>query len=372
MVAGAIDLRLGSPTDPPPDVVLTAMAGATDTLAGYGRSVGSPAYREAAATWMARRLGVEVDPADVAACVGTKEFVGSLALLLGPLVEPGRDTVLVPAVAYPTYAVGAQLAGCRVVRVPMTPRFTLDVDAIDPADAARARLLWLNTPGNPAGGLDDLGAAAAWGRAHGVVVCSDECYVEFTWAGRPTGEAQLPGATVLSAGSAGVLALHSLSKRSNLAGGRAGAYAGDPSLVAALGEHRRELGLVVPGPIQAAAAAAWGDQHHVVVQRERYRRRLDRLAEAAAQAGFPSPQLPGGGFYLWLEVGGPEGAAVAALERAGVLVQPGSLYGPAGAGRVRLAAVRPDAEVEEAARRLASLPDGWMEAGGGELAGSAR
>ncbi len=119
MIEGAIDLRLGSPCDPPPDLVIDAMASAADSLGPYGKSVGSPVFRQAAADWMRRRLDVEIDPESVAACVGTKEFVAGLALLLGAGCGRGRDTVLIPAVAYPTYAVGAELAGCRVVRVPI-------------------------------------------------------------------------------------------------------------------------------------------------------------------------------------------------------------------------------------------------------------
>ena len=355
MTGGAIDLRLGSPCDPPPALVIEAIAQAADSLGPYGKSVGSPAFRQAAADWMRRRLEVEIDPDSVGACVGTKEFVAGLALLLGPLCGPGRDTVLVPAVAYPTYAVGAELAGCRVVRVPMTDRFALDLAAVDPGDAARARLLWINSPGNPAGGLDDLDAAASWARARGIVVCSDECYVEYTWSGEPVGQSGLPASTVLSSGTDGVLALHSLSKRSNLAGGRIGCYAGDAALVSELGERRRELGLVVPGPMQAAGIAAWSDQLHVTDQRGRYRRRLECLAEAADQAGFLDVRLPEGGFYLWLQVGGDDRVAVASLAEAGILAQPGSMYGAAGTGMVRLAVVRPDVEIEEAARRVAAL-----------------
>lgn len=360
-----IDLTLGSPCDPPPEVAIRAMASAADTLGPYGKSVGSPEFRAAAAGWMKRRLDLDIDPVAVAACVGTKEFVGSLALFLQPLVEAGRDTVLVPAVAYPTYAAGAELAGCRVVRVPMTDRFTLNLDAVDRADVDRARLLWVNSPGNPAGGLDDLGAAAAWARERGIVVCSDECYIEFTWQGDPVGGPQLPASTILSHGIDGVLALHSLSKRSNLAGGRAGCYAGDPHLVAALGERRRELGLVVPGPIQAAAIAAWGDDDHVATQRTRYLSRLEVLAEAARAAGCADVRLPGGGFYLWLNVDGDDRQVAAQLAEAGVLVQPGSIYGDSGAGRIRIAAVRPDPEIAEAARRITTLGERDNAAGVG-------
>lgn len=354
MTTGPIDLELGSPCDPPPDDAVRAMCEASASLGPYGKSVGSPAFRQAAAEWMRRRLDVNVAADSVAACLGSKEFAGSLALLLGPLVEPHRDTVLVPAVAYPTYAVGAELAGCRVVRVPMTDNFTLDLEAVDPDDAARARLLWVNSPGNPAGALDDLGAVATWARSRGIIVCSDECYVEFTWRGSPVGEVGLPASTVLSSGIDGVLALHSLSKRSNLAGGRVGFYSGDAALVAALADRRRDLGLVVPGPMQAAGEVAWSDQVHVTEQRRRYSARLERLAEAAVQGGFVDVRLPDGGFYLWLDTGGDDLAATAELVENGVLVQPGSLYGPEGAGRIRLAVVRSDVEIDEAARRLAS------------------
>ncbi|MFZ1637168.1 MAG: aminotransferase class I/II-fold pyridoxal phosphate-dependent enzyme [Candidatus Microthrix parvicella] len=365
MIDGPIDLRLGSPCDPPPACAVRAMNAAGDSLGPYGKSVGSPEFRAAASDWMRRRLDLEISPDAVAACVGTKEFVGSLALLLGPLVASHRDTVLVPAVAYPTYAVGADLAGCRVVRVPMTSRFSLDLDAVEPEDAARARLLWVNSPGNPAGGLDDLGAVASWARERGIIVCSDECYLEYTWSGGPAGEDRLPASTVLSSGGEGLLALHSLSKRSNLAGGRVGCYAGDAQLVAALGERRRELGLVVPGPMQAAAVAAWCDQSHVAEQRNRYRHRLEVLAESVRQAGLADVELPAGGFYLWANVGGDDRAAAARLAAAGVLVQPGILYGPDGAGRIRLAAVRPDDEIVEAARRIAALADGAALVRGG-------
>jgi hypothetical protein len=153
------------------------------------------------------------------------------------LRNPERDTVLYPAVSYPTYAMGATLAGCRAVPVPVDKQWRIDLGAIVPADARRALALWVNTPGNPAGGLDDLDAAAAWGRAQGVPVFSDECYIEFTWNG--------PGRTILRNGNDGLVAVHSLSKRSNLAGARAGFYAGDAELVHYLSEVRKHIGLMV-------------------------------------------------------------------------------------------------------------------------------
>jgi succinyldiaminopimelate transaminase len=340
---GVVDLSIGTPCDPPPALVIDALA-SSNAERGYPASVGSPALREAAAGWMARRLGVDVAPSAVAACVGTKEFVGTLPQWLH-LRRPDRDTVLYPAVSYPTYEMGAILAGCRAVPVRVDEHFHLDLGSIADHDAERALVLWVNSPGNPAGQLDDLGAAAAWGREHGVPVASDECYVEFTWADEPR--------SVLQHGSAGVLAVHSLSKRSNLAGARAGFYAGDAELVHYLSEVRKHVGLMVPGPIQAAAVAALGDQTHVDVQRERYRERLARMREILAALGVDAP-MPAGGFYLWARV--PDGDAWAFTDQlaadAGALVSPGDLYGEAGAGFVRAALVQPIERIELIAQRL--------------------
>ncbi|MFN0089896.1 MAG: aminotransferase class I/II-fold pyridoxal phosphate-dependent enzyme [Acidimicrobiales bacterium] len=342
---GCVDLSIGTPCDPPPAAVVSAL-GASNQERGYPPSIGSLELRSAAAAWMQRRLGVEVSPGDVAACVGTKEFVGTLPAWL-KLRSPGRDTVLYPAISYPTYEMGAVLARCRAVPVPVDDAWRIDLAAIDPADAERALCLWVNTPGNPAGGLDDLGAAAAWGRAHGVPVFSDECYVEFTWQG--------PRRTILAHGTQGVVAVHSLSKRSNLAGARVGFYAGDAELVDYLREVRKHVGMMVPGPVQAAGAVALADDAHVEEQRGRYLRRLELMRNVLARMGVDA-ELPGGGFYLWAPA--PDGDAWAFTERlaveAGVLVSPGEFYGAAGADRVRIAVVAPDEQFELVARRVSS------------------
>ncbi|MGH9150903.1 MAG: aminotransferase class I/II-fold pyridoxal phosphate-dependent enzyme [Acidimicrobiales bacterium] len=340
---GAVDLSIGTPGDPAPPAVVAALA-SSGAEAGYPMSVGSARYREAAAGWMARRLGVEVAPSAVYACVGTKELVSTLPHWLR-LRSPGRDTVLHPAVAYPSYAMGAALAGGRSVEVPVDDRWRLDLSAIDPADARRALLLWVNTPGNPAGQLDDLEAAAEWGRAHGVPVFSDECYAEFTWDGPPR--------TILASGADGVVAVHSLSKRSNAAGLRAGFYAGDAALTRYLSEVRKHVGMLVPGPVQAAAAVALDDDGHVEAQRARYRQRLDAFRSLLAALGVEAP-LPGGGFYLWAPA--PGGDAWGFTERlaaeGGCLVSPGDLYGAAGAGYVRVALVRPVERLRLVAQRM--------------------
>jgi succinyldiaminopimelate transaminase len=340
---GLVDLSIGTPCDPPPPFVVEALASSAAER-GYPASIGSPAFREAAAGWMQRRLGVEVPVAQLAACIGTKELVAGMPHWLR-LRDPSRDVVLYPAISYPSYAMGAELAGCRAVPVPVTPDGRSDLDAIDAADADRALCLWVNSPGNPTGHLDDLGAAAEWGRARGVPVLSDECYVEFTWQG--------PGATILTHGLEGVLAVHSLSKRSNLAGVRAGFYAGDAELVRYLSEIRKHSGFMVPGPVQAAAIAAWSDQAHVDIQRERYRRRLERMAEILDAIGVDAP-MPSGGFYLWAPA--PDGDAWALVrqlaEEGGALVSPGEFYGADGEGFVRVAVVQPDDRIELIARRL--------------------
>jgi succinyldiaminopimelate transaminase len=335
---GIVDLSIGTPCDPPPKLVLDALAH-SGAERGYPPSIGTPAYREAAADWMVRRLGVAVDPAHVAACVGTKELVAGIPQWLH-LRRPELDTVLYPAISYPTYAMGATLAGCRAV-----PYRTLDEVADD--DAARALCLWVNVPANPTGALSDLGEAAAWGRARGVPVLSDECYVEFTWDGPPR--------TILEHGADGVLAVHSLSKRSNLAGARAGAYAGDPDLVRYLSEVRKHAGFMVPGPVQAAAVAAWGDDQHVREQRGRYERRLAAVRGALASIGVEAP-MPAGAFYLWAPApdGDAWGLARRLAEQGGALVSPGEFYGPAAAGHVRIAVVQPDDRIALVVDRLTS------------------
>lgn len=350
---GAIDLSVGTPFDPPPESVAEALQ-RSQTLRGYPPAVGTQNFLDAASTWFRSRFDVAVDADHIGACVGTKELVVGLPHWLR-LRDPSRDTVLYPEISYPSYAMGAELAGCRAVPVKVHADSGLDPDDIDPADAERALCLWVNTPGNPAGGLDDLGSLATWGRANGVPVLSDECYVEFTWRG-PAVDGKPPGQTILAHGLEGVLAVHSLSKRSNLAGLRAGFYAGDPALVHYLREVRKHSGLMVPGPVQEAAAVALLDQEHVEAQRERYHARLVRLSAVLEGLGLSAP-LPGGGFYLWVPA--PEGDAWQLTEwlarNLGVVGSPGEFYGDAGAGHVRLAVVQGDdsfARIEDRARRL--------------------
>ena len=340
---GLVDLSVGTPIDPPPPAVLAALADPA-AARSYPPSVGTAAYRAAAAGWLERRLGVTVADSEVAACIGTKEVVAGLPHWLR-LRQPDRDTVLYPAVSYPTYAVGATLAGCRAVPVPVDDRWRIRLDSIADTDAARALCLWVNTPGNPAGGLDDLGAAAQWGRERGVPVVSDECYVEFTWAGPPR--------SILQHGTTGVLAVHSLSKRSNLAGARIGFYAGDAELVHYLSEVRKHAGFMPSGPEQAAGAVAWSDDVHVEQQRDRYRERLSLVGDALRSTGLEVTD-PDGAFYLWVPApaGDSWGLARRLAEQCGALVSPGEFYGDAAASHVRLAMVQPTDTLRDLADRL--------------------
>ena len=339
---GAVDLSIGTPMDPPPPEVVAAFS-RSGAERGYPSSPGTPELRRAASRWIARRFDVAVDPVSIAACVGTKEFVGTLPQWLR-LRSPNRDTILYPEISYPTYEMGAILAGCRPVPVPLDAAGRLMLPKIAPEDAGRALALWVNSPGNPTGALDDLGAAAAWGRTNGVPVFSDECYVEFAWSG--------PARSILQHGTNGVIALHSLSKRSNLAGGRIGFYAGDADLVRYLQEVRRHVGMMVPGPSQAVGVVALEDDKHVQVQRQRYASRLTRMAVILGAWTGQQISTPAGGFYLWFAVGDAWAWAERLAREGGAVVSPGEFYGPVATDHVRVAVVQPDDRIELVAQRL--------------------
>jgi len=218
---GIVDLSIGTPCDPPPQAVIDALAG-SGSERGYPASIGTEALRRSIARWMGRRFSIDVPLSRIAACIGTKEFVATTPQYM-KLRRPNRDTVIYPAVAYPTYEMGAILAGLRPLAVPMNAEGHMDFTSLSQDDIDRALMLWVNSPSNPTGGLDDLKYAADWGRKNNVPVFSDECYTEFTWA--------TSSQSILQHGLDGVIAVHSLSKRSNLAGLRVGFYAGDAEIV---------------------------------------------------------------------------------------------------------------------------------------------
>ena len=339
---GIVDLSIGTPCDPPPQAVIDALAG-SGSERGYPASIGSENLRRSIARWMGRRFSIDVPISRIAACIGTKEFVATTPQYM-KLRRPGRDTVIYPAIAYPTYEMGAILANCRAVAVPMNANGTMNLSAISADDAQRGLMLWVNSPSNPTGALDDLGAAVQWGRAKGIPVFSDECYAEFTWS--------TAAQSALQHGVDGVVVVHSLSKRSNLAGVRVGFYAGDPDIVNYLKEVRKHVGMMVPGPAQAAGVAALNDDEHVRVQRDVYLHRLERTASILQQWSGISIAMPSGGFYLWFDAQDGWAFAERLAREGGALVSPGDFYGAGGANNVRVAVVQPDDKIELLAQRL--------------------
>ena len=339
---GVVDLSIGTPCDPPPQAVIDALSG-SGAERGYPASIGSEALRRSIARWMGRRFAVDVPVSRIAACIGTKEFVATTPQYM-KLRRPNRDTVLYPAVAYPTYEMGATLAGLRAVPVGVTADGRLDLESISAEDASRALMLWSNSPSNPTGMLDDLAKVAAWGRAHDVPVFSDECYAEFTWA--------TSAQSILQHGLDGVVAVHSLSKRSNLAGVRVGFYAGDAEIVEYLKEVRKHAGFMVPGPAQAAGVAALDDDDHVNAQRDRYRQRLEYMARTLSKWSGIDIRMPDGGFYLWFDAEDAWDFTERLAREGGALISPGDFYGAGGSRNVRVAVVQPDAKLRLVAERL--------------------
>ena len=339
---GLVDLSIGTPCDAPSPAVVAALS-ASNSERGYPPSIGSDALRNAAQAWMQRKFDISVPTSQIAACIGSKEFVATTPQYM-KLRTPNRDTVLFPAVSYPTYEMGAILAGCRPVAVPMTTTGGLDTSKISNSDIKRALMIWSNSPNNPTGALDDLAALGAWGRKNDVPVFSDECYVEFTWARQPE--------TILQHSIEGVVVLHSLSKRSNLAGLRVGFYAGDEEIVNYLKEVRKHVGMLVPGPAQSAAVVALNDDAHVAVQRNVYKNRLEKMASVLTKWSGFDIQLPSGGFYLWFDARDGWAFAERLAREGGALVSPGDFYGSGGANNVRVAVVQPDDKIELVANRL--------------------
>jgi len=333
---GVVDLSMGTPVDPTPEVVRDALAAASDAP-GYPLTAGSPALRSALVEWLARRcgaVGLEVD--GVLPTIGTKEIVAWLPLLLG--LGPD-DVVVYPRLAYPTYEVGARLAGARPVAA----------DSLTSLGPARVGLVWLNSPSNPTGRVlpaEHLRKVVDWARERGAVVASDECYLELDF--------DAPATSVLSVcdgDHSNVLSVHSLSKRSNLAGYRAGFVAGDAGIVDQLLAVRKQAGMIMPAPVQAAMIAALSDDAHVVSQRERYAARRALLRPALEKAGFRIEHSEAG-LYLWVTRDEDCWQTVDWLASRGIIVAPGSFYGPAGASHVRVALTATDERVAAAVGRL--------------------
>lgn len=336
---GIVDLSIGTPVDPTPGFVQDALRAGSDAP-GYPTVWGPSALRRSMVDYLTRRWGAGgLDETCVCPTVGSKELVASLPAQLG--IGPG-DVVLVPELAYPTYAVGALLAGADV----LTSDATL---AAGPRDVA---LVWVNSPANPSGAIlpaEHLRKVVEWARERGAVVAADECYLEYAWDAEPVSVLD----PAVNAGSLeGIVCLHSLSKRSNMAGYRAAFAAGDPRIVGELRAVRRHAGLMVAAPVQAAMQAALDDDDHVLGQRERYLSRRLALRGGLEGAGFRIDSSEGS-LYLWVTRHEPCADTVDWLAGHGILVAPGDFYGTAGAQHVRVALTATDERVASAVARLA-------------------
>ncbi|AFM18657.1 succinyldiaminopimelate aminotransferase apoenzyme [Mycolicibacterium chubuense NBB4] len=336
---GIVDLSVGTPVDDVAPVIRDALA-AAGSAPGYPTTAGTAALREAAVTALQRRYGVTgVTPAAVLPVIGTKELIAWLPTLLG---LDGSDTVVVPELAYPTYEVGALLAHTAVVRA----------DSLTQLGPASPALVYLNSPSNPTGkvlGVDHLRKVVGWARERGVLIASDECYLGLGWDAAPL---SVLHPDVCDGDHTGLLAVHSLSKTSSLAGYRAGFVAGDPAVVAELLAVRKHAGMMVPTPVQGAMVAALDDDAHEREQRERYARRRAALLPAIEAAGFTVDHSEAG-LYLWATRGEPCRDTVAWLAERGILVAPGEFYGPRGARHVRVALTATDERIAAAVQRLA-------------------
>ena len=335
---GIVDLSVGTPVDPVAPAIREALASAS-AAPGYPATAGTARLRESAVAALGRRFGITgLREAAVLPVIGTKELIAWLPTLLG---LGAADVIVVPELAYPTYEVGARLAGAQVLRA----------DSLTQLGPQSPALVYLNSPSNPTGrvlGPDHLRKVVGWARERGVMVASDECYLGLGWDAEPL---SVLHPSVCGGDHTGLLAVHSLSKSSSLAGYRAGVVAGDPGLVAELLAVRRHAGMMVPTPVQAAMVAALDDDVHDKLQRERYARRRAALVPALRSAGFAIDHSEGG-LYLWATRGEPCRDSVAWLAQRGILVAPGEFYGPGGAQHVRVALTATDERISAAVGRL--------------------
>lgn len=336
---GVVDLSVGSPVDPVPTLIQDALLSEAEQ-SGYPPARGTSELREAMCTALGRRHGVlRLDPAAVLPTIGSKELIAWLPTLLG--AGPG-DAVVIPELAYPTYEVGARLAGAEVIRA----------DGLTAVGPRRPVLVWVNSPSNPTGRVlpvEHLRKVVAWARQRGAVVASDECYLTLGWEAEPV---SLLHPSVCDGRLDGLLAVHSLSKSANLAGYRAGFVAGDPALIASLLDIRRHAGMIMPRPVQSAMTVALAHDGYIRAQRACYQRRRNVLRAALYNAGFTIEHSEAG-LYLWVTRGEDARDTVAWLAERGILVAPGTFYGPAGGRHVRVALTAKDDRIQAAVNRLA-------------------
>ncbi|MDF9277059.1 succinyldiaminopimelate transaminase [Arthrobacter sp. EH-1B-1] len=346
---GAVNLSIGTPVDPTPEVVQRALRDASNAP-GYPTTHGTAELRESISEWYRRRRSVVgLDPADILPTVGSKELVAWLPTLLG---LGAGDVVVRPTVAYPTYDMGAHFAGA-------TPVAADSLAELDPGTRGRVRLVWLNSPSNPTGAVQDVEALRAMvdaARGLGAMVASDECYAELGWGAWDPAQGGNPVPSILDARVSGgsteqLLSVYSLSKQSNLAGYRAAFVAGDSAVLANLINSRKHAGMIVPYPVQEAMRAALSDDAHVAAQKDLYRARREQLIPALEAFGL-TISASNAGLYLWATAGEDTWLTVRRFAELGIIVGPGTFYGDAGNGFVRVALTGSDERVAAAAARL--------------------
>jgi succinyldiaminopimelate transaminase len=327
---GIIDLSQGTPVDPTPEFIQQALRDASNSPS-YPVTAGTPELRAAIKKWATERLGATGD-FDVLPVIGSKELVAWLPTYLE------SKSVLIPEIAYPTYHVGAVLAAAKSIPV-----------AIDASSWPQADLAWLNSPSNPTGrvhSVDEVKACIQWSRTNKSVLISDECYLEFDQNAHSVSVLSQTGGD-----NTNILAVHSLSKRSSMAGYRAAFMVGDSALIARIREIRKHGGMMVPLPVQKAMTVALADDAHVAEQRARYNARKDAMRPALVSAGF-TVEFSDSGLYLWCTRNEDAWTSVAWLAERGILATPGSFYGEQGKNHIRIAMTASDAHISDAVQRL--------------------
>ena len=352
---GAVDVSIGTPVDPTPKILQDALAAATDSP-GYPTTQGTAELREAIAQWWRRRRNAADVTADmVMPVVGSKEFIAWLPLILGLGGNGGQggagggntDVVVCPRVAYPTYAVGATLAGAEAVSAD-------SLDELDDQTRSRVKLIYLNSPGNPTGSVLSREDLARWvrdAREIGAVIASDECYAELGWGEWEESVPSILDTEVNGGDLTGLLGIYSMSKQSNLAGYRAAFVTGAPELMPDLINTRKHAGMMIPGPVQHAMTVGLTDDEHVAQQKNLYRARREQLKSALEAAGFTIDHSEAG-LYLWATRGEDCWDTIGWLADRGIIAGPGAFYGPHGTEHVRIALTASDERIQTAVERL--------------------
>lgn len=327
---GIIDLSQGTPVDPTPEFIQKAFRDASNSPS-YPFTAGTPELRDAIKNWATQRLGATGD-FDVLPVIGSKELVAWLPTIIE------ATKVLIPEIAYPTYHVGALLAGAQSIPV-----------SIDATSWPKADLAWLNSPSNPTGRVhsaEEIKTCIDWSRQNNSILISDECYLEFDHTAHSLSVLSQTGGD-----NKNILAVHSLSKRSSMAGYRAAFMVGDSQLIARIREIRKHAGMMVPLPVQKAMTVALSDDAHVAQQRDRYNARKDAMRPALEANGF-TVEYSDSGLYLWCTRNEDAWKSVEWMANLGILVTPGSFYGQAGAQHIRVAMTATDAQIAQAVTRL--------------------